>query len=134
MSGSRVDELRRAVQAASEAIRRPSTQEPLLLPNGTPAMICTNGALYLQTILGGRVVGYAHEDNPAATLGKREGGHDFLLVDDQYIVDLWAAEVEGRPSVIDLRDPRSAVGAEASYGDPSRWVDVAEASKDTPRP
>lgn len=39
---------------------------PARLPNGAEAAVCAQGALYLQRLVGGVVMGYAHDDNPTA--------------------------------------------------------------------
>jgi|ERR1700722_8098248 len=53
---------------------------------------CGDAAYESRKALGrGVIFGYASEENPTAILGHDEGGHDFLVVDEQYILDFWGA-------------------------------------------
>jgi hypothetical protein len=96
---------------------------PARLPNGAVAAICAHGALYLQALIGGVLVGYRHDDNPTALLGEAEGGHDFLIVDGRYVVDLWGCDYDGRvpDGVLDLQDPAEAALVARLYGDRECW-------------
>jgi hypothetical protein len=118
-------------RAALEALVRTTADEtrphvdggPARLPNGADAAVCAHGALYLQRVAGGVVLGYRHDDNPTASLGAAEGGHDFLLVDDRFVVDLWGYDYDGRvpTGVLDLQDPSDASVIARLYGDAARW-------------
>lgn len=96
---------------------------------------CTNSALALQTLLGGKVMGYWHGDNLTALAGEFEGGHDFLVLDD-YIVDWWLKDSYGAGSDSAHEDANlyratyhRVLDAELIakvYGDPSRWCPFKE--------
>jgi len=106
---------------------------PTLLPDGSEAAICTNGARFMYQRYGGNVVGYHHDDNPDAALGAVEGGHDFLLVDEgRFIVDVWACDFDGRSAtgVHDRHAPDEARTIAMLYGDLRRWSPVPN----TPEP
>jgi hypothetical protein len=96
---------------------------PARLPDGSDAAICSHGARYLQRLIGGVILGYDHTTNPAAELGAAEGGHDFLLVADRYIVDLWGYDFDGRvpDGVLDLHDPADAPLVKQLYGRRECW-------------
>ncbi len=102
------------------------------LPDGADAAVSSHGALYMQECLGGVIMGYFHNDNPSALLGEAEGGHDFLLVDGRFIVDLWGYDYDGRvpEGVLDLDDPRDAAFITALYGSRDSWV-VTEPEQST---
>src|SRR5713226_1654516 len=114
----------RTVENVRAALVYDPKEECTVLPNGRAFGCFTNSARYLQTILGGFVVGYDHADNPTAELGAAESGHDFLVV-DQFIVDVWAAEAHGAPAVIDRRDTSVVTRL---YGNPAQW-DVWQGGK-----
>lgn len=93
------------------------------LPDGTQTGTCTRTAELIAAKFGGRVMGYYHDDNPTAKLGEREGGHDFALIGDRWLVDWWAKNVSGEADqeVFDLTDPSDAQKVAALYGDPAQW-------------
>jgi len=89
-----------------------------------PTGCCTNSALWLKEELSpvrSKVVGYAYEDNPKARAGRDEGGHDFLVVDETFIVDVWLKDTYGGPLVTRLNDDRAVA---KWYGDPEKWVEI----------
>jgi len=79
---------------------------------------CTNSAQELQAILGGKIYGYHHDDNPTAEVGEVEGGHDFLVVDG-WIVDWWLKEYWSKKGIYHLRDDAAEV--RKLYGDFKKW-------------
>lgn len=89
--------------------------------------ICTHSARMLQVLLGGKVMGYFHEDNPTALAGAPEGGHDFLVLDD-YIVDWWLKDTYGTEDAELYRSTYHRVlDAELIskvYGDSTKWEEV----------
>jgi hypothetical protein len=107
----------RSIAELHKALVYDRDEECTLLPDGRAVGICTNSALYLMSILGGLVVGYDHSENPTAEIGVAESGHDFLLL-DQFIVDIWAAEIYGTPPLV-LRSRAKLV--RRLYGDPAQW-------------
>lgn len=102
-----------------EQCRYDQDQQCTLLPDGTRAGTCTNSARLLQQRLGlGIVMGYFHADNPSAVIGKDEGGHDFLVTPD-HIIDFWAADTYGHPSV--LHRIKDYATVRELYGHPDTW-------------
>ena len=85
---------------------------------------CSEAAVLSQAAVGGTVFGYWSDDNPSATLGQDEGGHDFLLV-DEYILDFWAAAYEGKKPIYHLVDDAQEISL--LYGDRSKWTVVQPA-------
>jgi hypothetical protein len=92
-------------------------EECTLMPDRRTFGICTNSALYLQSILGGAVTGYLHAKNPTAEIGVVEGGHDFLVLEN-FIVDVWASEIYGTPPVVRRSNAKLA---NKLYGNPDQW-------------
>jgi hypothetical protein len=92
---------------------------------------CTTGACAIAKKYRGTVVGYFSQDNPTAKLGANEGGHDFALVGNRYVVDPWAKHVDGsvQRATLDLEDPADAATARELYGDRSTWKAVEDYSR-----
>ena len=90
---------------------------------------CSIVAEWLKTCVGrpAMVVGYFHHNNPTAKIGEVEGGHDFLLVEERYLVDFWQRDIwdPEHPLLIDLftENPYTQL-----YGDVLLWAptDVSE--------
>jgi hypothetical protein len=93
---------------------------------GHPFTICTNSAKFIRNkfFSGQKIVGYDADDNPTAEIGQDCGGHDFILVDDRYIIDMWYKYVEGEdvPTMIDTEVDTELT--QTLYGDRSKWVDT----------
>ncbi|KXS55079.1 MAG: Uncharacterized protein AWU57_582 [Marinobacter sp. T13-3] len=113
----------------------PDTGESVL-PNGESFGCCTNSAHLMAERFGGSVSGFMVDDNPAATdhTIDQAGGHDFAVVNDRYIVDLWIGVYTGstgadgkvRPAVYDRQstDPQEQATVRALYGDPACWTEL----------
>jgi hypothetical protein len=86
--------------------------------------ICTDAATESQKIVGGVVYGYYAEDNPDGWLGQGEGGHDFLVVEDRWILDFWAAAYHGQCPVWDIIKDVNAV--HSLYGPRKRWTRIED--------
>ena len=73
---------------------------------------------------GGEIWGYWCSENKTAIVGKSTGGHDFVLIDDRFLVDAWAAKIEGLPipTVMDLATKEGTKIVRAWYGLRSKWV------------
>jgi hypothetical protein len=82
---------------------------------------CTDTSVWLAERLKGVVHGYHHEDNPTAVLGETEGGHDFLLIDDRWLVDWWAKDTYQERDLYDLKKLEDQAEVERLYGDPKNW-------------
>jgi len=69
-----------------------------------------------------KIMGYSMEDNPTAIIGITEGGHDFLFIEERYIVDFWYGHVKrlhGVPIIIDIMD-KDKINI-SRYGNPAKW-------------
>lgn len=90
---------------------------------GSEYIICTNVCKWLRTnyFPNAKIIGYWMEENPTALIGEAEGGHDFLLVDDQYIIDFWYIELydESAPLFVDIKKDTDYV--QKYYGQPRTW-------------
>lgn len=94
------------------------------MPGGAGhAVICTASAKFLQQIVGGKVMGYFMDENPGTSLEQHADGHDFLVVDNRYIVDFWVKKVEGVSdrAVLDLQRNSDKKIAREMYGLKSKW-------------
>jgi hypothetical protein len=88
---------------------------------------CTDAAMKVAEAFGGRVVGYYAKNNPAAAIGREVcEGHDFAIVADRFIVDIWAFQVLHFTSqpVFDLEDADERELVRHLYGDAQKWDDV----------
>jgi hypothetical protein len=95
-----------------------------VFPNGSAMAICTNCAERVIAIVGrGDVWGYASEDNPDTAAATGQDGHDFAVIDDRYIVDVWLCFFAGitSRSVFDLLSRADATRIHALYGPPDHW-------------
>lgn len=97
------------------------------LPDGSAFGNCTNVARFVQELLKqGRVVGFQCEDNPVTSeVVGNCFGHDFLLVEERYVVDLWISLFVGdtEQMIFDLEDPEHSHAIQHYFGDPLRWVE-----------
>lgn len=98
------------------------------LPNGEQMGICTNNAHYVAQMLSKdhtvRVFGFLSEDNPVENQEIMDvGGHDFAIVNDRYIVDIWLSVYAGESNqaIFDLKDPKDRKLAQQYYGNPEKW-------------
>jgi len=114
--------------ASPKAINGPAIAE-VWARLASRSFLCTEAAFETQQAVGGRIMGYYHHDNPTAVLGTTEGGHDFLLVDGEWIIDFWAAAYYGECPIHHLTDNATR----RLYGDPQLWEDVEERSAHEPR-
>jgi hypothetical protein len=75
-------------------------------------------------------MGYRMTDNPKAMVGTGYEGHDFALLNDRWIVDIWVklCSQQSARAVFDLHDPRDGPQVAKLYGDRDRWklVDTYE--------
>jgi len=73
---------------------------------------------------GGDIRGCWAEDNPLATAGEAEGGHDFALIAGRFIVDPWLYHYYGDAPVLDLEVPTERTEALDRYGPEENWKRV----------
>jgi hypothetical protein len=71
---------------------------------------------------GGEVRGYYHADNPSAWVGETEGGHDFAVTSDRFLVDPWLYHYYCEAPVLDLAAPADQAEAVARYGPSEKWA------------
>lgn len=119
-----LDRVRKMVDAAWK--RHEKTHDhgnkPFICPNIGQVSRCTDSSTYLAARLGGWVYGYTSEDNPTAEVGEAEGGHDFVVVGDRWLVDFWAWDTYQLPDLYDLDDPADKALVLKRYGPPVNWI------------
>lgn len=87
-------------------------------------VICTDYAIWARDVLGrGMIFGFFNHTNPGTKTGQHSGGHDFLVVDERFIVDLWLREVVQWTDqvVFDLQSEADREAIREFYGDQSGW-------------
>ncbi|MFK4135886.1 hypothetical protein ACI2KR_26925 [Pseudomonas luteola] len=97
-----------------------------VLPDGRNLAICTNGADYVVKTLGeGARYGFFVDKNPTVMDSEiiATGGHDFAVIRNRFIVDLWISHFTGceKQVVFDLWDKKDHSKIKELYGDPSCW-------------
>jgi hypothetical protein len=93
-----------------------------IFPGGDDATgNCGACARIIADRFGGQVRGYWHEDNPTARVGEVEGGHDFAVTADRFVVDPWLYHYYGDSPVLDLTEPAGQAEAAARYGPEEKW-------------
>lgn len=95
--------------------------------NGHPFIICTNIARWLKKEFypTGKIMGFHAEDNPDSEIGQVADGHDFLVVDNRYIIDFWYRDIEDMddaPVLLDMNTQKELVSR--YYGDVNTWTEV----------
>lgn len=91
-------------------------------------VVCTDHADWAREQLGnGEIWGFFDDDNPGTATGKCAGGHDFLVVDGRWIVDLWSKFVAciSDRAVFDLDSESDAAEVKRLFGDREKWVLVS---------
>jgi hypothetical protein len=95
---------------------------------------CTGCARIVADRFGGEVRGYYHAHNPTAGVGETEGGHDFAITPDQFLVDPWLFHYYGVSPVLDMKVPADRAEALDRYGPEENWQRVPHVSDVAPRP
>ena len=101
-----------------------ANDEEHVFPDGTPTVFCTNWATYVRRVMGDRATlhGFFSADNPESRIGKDNDGHDFAIVDDRYLVDGWALDMNyATRAVFDLQGPQDVIVVMMLYGDRGKW-------------
>lgn len=88
----------------------------------TQPFICSKAAEVTQAVVGGSIFGYWSDDNPSAELGRSEGGHDFVIVDKEWLLDFWAAAYYAARPIYHLQTDAEEV--RRLYGERDRWEKV----------
>jgi hypothetical protein len=93
---------------------------------------CTGCARIIAERFGGEVRGYYHAHNPTAGVGETEGGHDFAITSDRFLVDPWLFHYYGMSPVLDLDDPAEQAEALVRYGPEENWQPVPHVPRAMP--
>jgi hypothetical protein len=112
--------------ARKRRLERFSGNEKIFPGGGHPTGNCGACARIITGRFGGKVVGYWHEDNPMARVGETEGGHDFAITEDSFLVDPWLCHYYGDSPVLDLTEPAGQAEATARYGPEEKWERVPD--------
>lgn len=94
--------------------------------DGEALFICTHSARRVAAYFGGRVVGFRTEANANAEIAWGNGGHDFAIVGDRFVVDYWAVRITGlhRRGVFDLNSADDRLEIARLYGPAEDWQNV----------
>lgn len=93
--------------------------------------VCTDYAYWARDqIQRGSIWGFRDEDNRGTESGQLAGGHDFLVCDGRWIVDLWSREVGGLSDkvVFDMEDDDQQADIKRLFGDREKWSLVSHES------
>jgi hypothetical protein len=82
---------------------------------------CTGYAYLVIEHFGGQVRGYFHAHNETARVGENEGGHDFAIMPEGFLVDAWIFHYYGEQPVLDLTLGNDRAEALARYGPEEYW-------------
>ena len=93
---------------------------------------CTGCARIITDRFGGEVRGYYHAHNATARVGEVEGGHDFAITSDQFLVDPWLFHYYGESPVLDLGVPADRAEALVRYGPEENWQRLPAVPKFAP--
>lgn len=94
---------------------------------------CAGCALVTANRVGGEVRGYYHAHNPTAQVGETEGGHDFAITPDRFLVDPWLFHYYGESPVLDMANPADQAEALARYGPEENWQRLPHVPKVAPK-
>jgi hypothetical protein len=94
---------------------------------------CTGCARIIADRFGGEVRGYYHAHNPTARVGESEGGHDFAITADRFLVDPWLFHYYGESPVLDLSNSVDQAEAMTRYGPEENWQRVPNLPRVRPR-
>lgn len=93
---------------------------------GHPFIVCTNIAKWLKKNFypNAEIMGYHTENNSDAEIGQDAGGHDFILIDNRFIIELWFSQIEEKdcPILFDLKENPELV--KKYFGDVDKWEKV----------
>jgi hypothetical protein len=82
---------------------------------------CTACARIITERFGGEVRGYYHAHNSTARAGETEGGHDFAVTPERFLVDPWLFHYYGESPVLDMATPAGRAEALSRYGPEENW-------------
>jgi hypothetical protein len=114
-----------------------AAEEQSRFPDNSSAVVGTNFAQQVKNRLPDHaveIVGFNGVDNPHCQVvkGWHEDGHDFAILDQQFLVDAWPKLVAGLNMKIayDLKNPDDCRMVAEIYGDPQTWTDATKAVED----
>lgn len=87
---------------------------------------CTACAYLVVERFGGQVRGYYHAHNETASVGETEGGHDFAITPERFLVDPWVYQYYGVSPVLDLDDQADQAETLARYGPEENWQNLPD--------
>ena len=93
---------------------------------------CTGCARIITDRFGGEVRGYYHTHNPTARVGESEGGHDFAITSDRFLVDPWLYHYYGESPVLDMTVHAERTEALARYGPEENWQRLPDVTRAQP--
>jgi hypothetical protein len=93
---------------------------------------CTGCAKIIADRFGGEVRGYYHAHNPTAGVGEAEGGHDFTITPDRFLVDPWLFHYYGESPVLDMANSADRAMALERYGPEENWQRLPNVSRAMP--
>mgnify|MGYP001594995472 CR=1 FL=1 len=88
---------------------------------------CISCAEYVQSLYPStKIIGFLSLNNPLPLLSILESGHEFAVVDDRYIVDIWSVGIRlvSEHKVLDLRNPTHQEIILNLYGDKALWFEL----------
>ena len=88
---------------------------------------CTACAYLVVEHFGGQVRGYFHVHNETALVGETEGGHDFAITPEGFLVDAWLFHYYGFGPVLDLKLASDRAEALDRYGPEENWQKLRDA-------
>src|ERR1700680_3163603 len=102
--------------ALKRRLERFSRNEKIFPGEDNATAHCGACARIIADRFGGEVRGYWHEDNPTARVGEVEGGHDFAITEDRFLVDPWLYHYYGETPVLAVRKPAGQAEAATRCG------------------
>src|SRR5580704_7450746 len=94
---------------------------------------CTGCAQIVMARFGGQILGYYHAHNPTASVGDAEGGHDFAITSDRFLVDPWLFHYYGESPVLDMMVAAERDVAQTRYGPEENWQRVPPVPEVAPK-
>lgn len=90
--------------------------------------LCSTTAAIFAYEFGGKITGYLHKRGPtqnnSAVIVKEGFGHDFCVIDDQWLVDFWAWYTFQEKDLYDLWSPEDDAIVDHLYGNRTTWGDT----------
>lgn len=101
--------------------------------SGLDSFICFDCAKHVKNVYpDAKILGFVSWDNAIAELSEGEDGHDFALIEDRYIVDIWAfANGVSQYKVLDLKNDTHKIVISRLYGDIDNWLEFFNSKWET---